>query len=397
MFQHEVAPSLKETSPPNRPYESPTSGDPHLMARSVVVLFLVGAVAAGFLWWWNSSVAVSGIDPTAESRTPAPASALNSQERANIAIYERVSPCVVQVTNLGEQTDGINLDVQQVPQGVGSGFVWDQDGHIVTNYHVVEGASGARVTLSDHATYEARNIWADPDHDVAVLWIKAPKDRLHPIVVGSSHDLKVGQIAYALGDPFGLDETMTAGIVSALGRQIETSNGRQIQGVIQTSAPLNPGNSGGPLLDSGGRLIGMNTAILSPSGAFAGIGFAIPIDEVNHVVPQLIQHGKIVRPRLGVQVAADETAQRLGVEQGVLIVKVMPNSAAAQAGLQGTRRGPSGDIEIGDVVVAVDGKPVANSRDLNEALAQHKVGDSVTLTIVREGKRQDLRVTLGST
>ncbi len=397
MFQHEVAPSLKETSPPNRPYESPTSGDPHLMARSVVVLFLVGAVAAGFLWWWNSSVAVSGIDPTAESRTPAPAVALNSQERANIAIYERVSPCVVQVTNLGEQTDGINLDVQQVPQGVGSGFVWDQDGHIVTNYHVVEGASGARVTLSDHATYEARNIWADPDHDVAVLWIKAPKDRLHPIVVGSSHDLKVGQIAYALGDPFGLDETMTAGIVSALGRQIETSNGRQIQGVIQTSAPLNPGNSGGPLLDSGGRLIGMNTAILSPSGAFAGIGFAIPIDEVNHVVPQLIQHGKIVRPRLGVQVAADETAQRLGVEQGVLIVKVMPNSAAAQAGLQGTRRGPSGDIEIGDVVVAVDGKPVANSRDLNEALAQHKVGDSVTLTIVREGKRQDLRVTLGST
>ncbi len=236
MLQREVSPFQNAVSRPRSSFEPTSSADPRSMARSVVVLFLVGAVAAGFLWWWNSSVAISGIDPDAQPRNPAPAVALNSQEQANIAIYERVSPSVVQVTNMAEQSDGISLDVQQVPQGVGSGFVWDKDGHIVTNYHVVEGAAGARVTLSDHATYEARNIWADPDHDIAVLWIRAPKDGLHPIVLGSSHDLKVGQIAYALGDPFGLDETMTAGIVSALGRQIETSNGRQIQGVIQTSA-----------------------------------------------------------------------------------------------------------------------------------------------------------------
>jgi len=236
-----------------------------------------------------------------------------------------------------------------------------------------------------------------PDHDVAVLWIKAPQDRLHPIVVGTSHDLKVGQIAYALGDPFGLDETMTVGIVSALGRQIETSNGRQIHGVIQTSAPLNPGNSGGPLLDSGGRLIGMNTAILSSSGAFAGIGFAIPVDEINHIAPQLIQHGKIVRPRLGVQVAEDETAKKLGVNQGVLIVKTMPGSPAAQVNLQGTRRDSSGNIHLGDVIVAVDGKPVSNADDLNYAFEQHRVGDSVTLTIVRDATRKDVQVRLGST
>ncbi len=335
MFQREVSHFRNAVPRSRNPFVPTTSADPRPMARSVVVLFLVGAVAAGFLWWWNSSVAISGIDPDAQPRAPAPAVALNSQEQANIAIYEHVSPSVVQVTNMAEQSDGINLDVQQVPQGVGSGFVWDKDGHIVTNNHVVEGAAGARVTLSDHTTYEARDIWADPDHDIAVLWIRAPKDRLHPIEVGSSHDLKVGQIAYALGDPFGLDETMTAGIVSALGRQIETSNGRQIQGVIQTSTPLNPGNSGGPLLDSGGRLIGMNTAILSPSGAFAGIGFAIPIDDVNHVVPQLIQHGKIVRPRLGVQVAEDETAQRLGVEQGA--------DRQGDARQPGRARGSAGD------------------------------------------------------
>jgi S1-C subfamily serine protease len=187
---------------------------------------------------------------------------------------------------------------------------------------------------------------------------------------------------------------MTTGIVSALGRQIQSANGRTISGVIQTSAPINPGNSGGPLLDSAGRLIGMNTAIVSPSGTFAGIGFAIPVDDINPIVTQLIQHGKIVRPGLGVQLAEDQLAQRLGVRRGALIIKVVPDSAAAEAGLQPTRRDRSGRIRLGDVIVALDGKPLNSAKDLYAALEHRKVGDTVTLTIEREGERQDVEVTL---
>jgi S1-C subfamily serine protease len=229
---------------------------------------------------------------------------------------------------------------------------------------------------------------------MAVLWIDAPKKKLRPILMGTSHDLKVGQIAYAIGNPFGLDQTMTNGIVSALGREMESANGRPIHGVIQTSAAINPGNSGGPLLDSSGRLIGMTTAIISPSGAFAGIGFAIPVDEINEIVPQLIQHGKVVRPRLGVQVAEDQLARQVGVDQGTLVIKVMPDSPAARAGLQGTRRDESGQIVLGDVIVAVNGQPIAKGKDLASILERFKVGDTVTLTIVRSGERSDVLVTL---
>ena len=187
---------------------------------------------------------------------------------------------------------------------------------------------------------------------------------------------------------------MTTGIVSALGRQIESTNKRPIHGVIQTSAAINPGNSGGPLLDSAGRLIGMNTAILSPSGTFAGIGFAIPVDEINQIAPQLIRNGKVVRPRLGIQVAQDQTARELGVQEGALIIKVLPDSPAAKAGLQGVQRDESGHIHVGDVIVALDGKPINNVNDLYSALEQHKVGETVTVTIVRDGKRQDVPVLL---
>jgi S1-C subfamily serine protease len=192
-------------------------------------------------------------------------------------------------------------NAEAVPRGTGTGFIWDENGFIVTNYHVVEGARAARVILSDRSTYESGRIWGYPDKDLAVIRIDAPKEKLKPIAVGTSHDLRVGQKTFAIGNPFGLDQTLTAGIVSALGRQIESANGRPIQGVIQTSAAINPGNSGGPLLDSAGRLIGVNTAILSPSGAFAGIGFAIPVDEVNRLVPQLIAYGKVAPPQLVTQ------------------------------------------------------------------------------------------------
>lgn len=356
-------------------------------------LLIIAALLIG-LFWRTTFATKSGLDPSAQPRAVVTTGNRTAEERENIHIYEAVSPSVAQVTSLAEASDDNGLNVQEVPEGVGSGFVWDTEGHIVTNFHVVDNADGAQVTLADHSTYAAQSVWADPDHDIAVLWIKAPKDRLHPVTVGTSHDLKVGQIVYALGDPFGLALTMTTGIVSALGREIHAKNGREIHGVIQISAPINPGNSGGPLLDSAGRLIGMNTAIVSPSGAFAGIGFAIPVDEVNQYVPELIRHGKIVRPRLGVQVAEDQLAQQMGVEKGVLILKVLPDSAAEAAHLQSTRRGSNGEIQLGDVILAIDGNEINSAEDLNNVLEKHHIGDTVQLNILRDGKEQNVAVTL---
>jgi S1-C subfamily serine protease len=357
------------------------------------VLWLLGTMAfiAWWFWPWNGS----GLNPNAQPRPVAARGELSGLEQTNIAIYAGASPSVVHVTKLATASSGhLNLNVQQIPKGTGSGFIWDEDGHIVTNYHVVEGADAAQVTLADHSTYQARQVWAYPDGDMAVLWIEAPKSKLRPMLIGSSHDLKVGQSAYAIGNPFGLDQTMTTGIVSALDREMEAANGRPIRGVIQTSAAINPGNSGGPLLDSAGRLIGMNTAIISPSGASAGIGFAIPVDEINRVVPQLIQHGRIVRPQLGVQVAAEQLTRQLGIDQGALVLKVTPGSPAAAAGLQGTQRDDSGRIRLGDVIVELGGQPVKNVGDLHAAVERFKVGETVTVGILREGKRQDVSVTL---
>jgi S1-C subfamily serine protease len=345
------------------------------------------------LWWfWPVRM---GLNPQAQPRPVTARGSLSEEEKANMEIYVQSAQSLAQVTNQAmQQTSLFGLNVQAVPKGVGSGFVWDSDGHIVTNYHVIQGADSALVTLADHHTYQARQVRAYPDQDIAVLSIDAGRDKLHPIMIGSSHDLKVGQITYALGDPFGLDQTMTIGIVSALNRTIDSANGQPIQGVIQTSAPINPGNSGGPLLDSAGRLIGMNTAILSPSGAFAGIGFAIPVDEINRIVPELIRHGKVVRPRLGVQIAGDQLARHLDVDHGALVIKVMPNSAAATAGLKETRRDDSGHIVLGDIIVAVDGKSIDTSEDLHSAVEGHKVGDTVTLSIIRDGKPVDVKATL---
>jgi S1-C subfamily serine protease len=375
-------------------YDEPPVG-PSSRASCLGLLLLAALMTAGIVFLWRVwPEHRSGVNPQAQPRVVTARGQLSELEKANIAIYQEASPSLVQVYNLTERDGLFGLDTQEVPKGVGSGFVWDTDGHIVTNYHVVEGANAAKVTMADQSVHQASQIWADPDKDIAVLWIDVPRDKLHPIPIGTSHDLKVGQIVYALGDPFGLDQTMTTGMVSALGRTIETSGGQPISGAIQTSAAINPGNSGGPLLDSAGRLIGMNTAILSPSGAFAGIGFAIPVDEINQIVPQLIAHGKVVRPRLGVQVAPDQLARRLGVDEGALVLKVVPNSAAAKAGLRGTERSKGEHIHLGDVIVAVDGKAIANGKELSAAVQQHKVGDTVKLTIIRDDKRQDVQVTL---
>jgi S1-C subfamily serine protease len=261
----------------------------------------------------------------------------------------------------------------------------------VTNYHVVESANALEVILSDQSSYRATNVWVYPDKDIAVITINAPKSKLKPIPLGSSHDLKVGQLAIVIGNPFGLDGTLTTGVISALNREITSESHHYIHGVIQTSAAINPGNSGGPLLDSAGRLVGITTAILSPSGAFAGIGFAIPSDDVNEVVTQLIAHGKITRPRLGVVMASDQQARQLEVTEGVLIVSVVPGGPAAKAGLRGTNVKKQ---QLGDIIVSLDKTAIKSPAQLLKAMEGYKVGDTVTVGILREGERQDVPVTL---
>jgi S1-C subfamily serine protease len=249
------------------------------------------------------------------------------------------------------------------------------------------------VTLGDQSNWRARVVGVAPDKDLAVLKIDAPADRLRPIPVGTSKDLQVGQSVYAIGNPFGLDQTLTTGVISALGREIESVTRRPIQGVIQIDAAINPGNSGGPLLDSAGRLIGVNAAIFSPSGTSAGIGFAIPVDTVNRIVPELIRYGKLTRPGMGVQIAEEQIAERLGVK-GVLVVDVVPGSAAAKAGIQPTRREESGRVRLGDVIVAIDGKKIESPNDLFLVLDNHHVGDSVNVSLLRDGKTVQSKVTL---
>jgi S1-C subfamily serine protease len=321
---------------------------------------------------------------------------LSGIEKTNIEIYKQTKPSVVHITSMSVQRDEWNLNVQEVPEGTGSGFIWDEGGHVVTNYHVVKDAKTAYVTLADHSTYRAAHVGRAPDKDLAVLRIDAPKSKLAAIRVGTSEDLQVGQMAYAIGNPFGLDLTLTTGVISALGREIQSVTKRSIKNVIQTDAAINPGNSGGPLLDSAGRLIGVNTAIYSPSGSSAGIGFAIPVDEVNRVVPQLIKNGKLERPGLGTQVFNDQLARNLGVGKGALIYKVLPASPAARAGLRPTRRTRDGDIRLGDIIIALDDKPVEKANDLFDLLEKYKIGDKVTLKIVRDDEEETVQVTLGS-
>src|SRR4029453_12066194 len=258
-------------------------------------------------------------NPNAAPRTITPRGALNAEERATIALFRQVSPSVVYITTLARQRDFFSLNIAEIPQGSGSGFIWDPEGHVISNFHVLQGASSAKVTLADHSVWDAQLVGVAPDHDLAVLYIRAPKNQLRPLAIGTSADLEVGQSVFAIGNPFGLDQTLTTGVISALGREINATTGRTIAGVIQTDAAINPGNSGGPLLDSAGRLIGVNTAIVSPSGSNSGIGFAVPVDTVNRVVPELISKGRVPTPGIGIVAANEAVATRLGIE-GVVVV-----------------------------------------------------------------------------
>jgi S1-C subfamily serine protease len=318
---------------------------------------------------------------------------LSPEELSTIAVFEKAAQSVVYITNTAVRRDLWSLNTFEVPQGSGSGFIWNRKGHIVTNYHVIYGADSIQVVLDDQSTHDARIIGVDPDHDLAVLQITAPADTLKPVDLGSSNDLQVGQRVLAIGNPFGLDHTLTTGVVSALGRSIKSVTNRTIEGVIQTDAAINPGNSGGPLLNSAGQLIGVNTQIVSPSGAFAGIGFAVPVDIVKRVVPQLIQYGKVIRPGLGISLIPDSIATRWGVK-GVVIAKVQQGSMAAQAGLQGLEESQAGRIRLGDVIISIDGEAVRTYDDLARILDRHNVGDRITVGVRRNGKERILPVKL---
>ena len=357
----------------------------------VALLLAAGAVA---IWRGLTPRAAAQVVP----REVTPRGTLSAGEQSTIALFERSRGAVVHITTQTRVMDIWTRNVFSIPRGTGSGFSWDDRGHLVTNYHVVAGAAGARVQLADGREADASLVGASPAHDLAVLRIDLTSPPA-PLPLGSSHDLKVGQITFAIGNPFGLDWTLTTGIISALDRSLPSEDGRSlIEHLIQTDAAINPGNSGGPLLDSAGRLIGVNTAIFSPSGASAGVGFAVPVDTVNRVVPQLIARGKYVRPALGIEV--DERlnqmiTRRLGVT-GVAVLRVTPGSPAAAAGLQGVRTQADGAIVPGDVIVEVDGTPVESVARLLGRLDDHQVGDTVRLEVLRGGERREVSLTLQS-
>jgi len=335
-----------------------------------------------------------GTAPELKTAAGAADGLLRDGERNNIAIYQAVSPSVVSVVNRTLVRGGFfGLQVFEVPQGSGSGFVWNRKGHIISNYHVVHQATAITVTFADGTSFPATVVGTAPDYDLAVLKIDAPAEKLVPVHVGASRDLKVGQSVLAIGNPFGLDTTLTVGVVSALGRTIMAMTERRIQDVIQTDAAINPGNSGGPLLNSRGQLIGVNTAILSPSGAYAGIGFAVPADTVSRVVPQLIDRGKVSRAGLGVQLLPDHVTRRADVE-GAAILTVIDGGAAAVAGLKGVTQTRDGSLRLGDVVVGINGRKVACVEDLCAELDRLQPGDTATLACRRDQETRAVQLRL---
>jgi S1-C subfamily serine protease len=358
----------------------------------IVILLLVGLLIRQS---WPPSVL------TPEAVTPR--GDLADDEKSTIELFKANSPSVVHIVAIREQTSR-DLDFNiEVPQGTGSGFIWSSQGYVVTNYHVVRDGSKYIVRLADQSQWEATLTGKDENRDLAVLHIQAPLNRLKPILRGESHNLQVGQKVFAIGNPFGLDQTLTTGVVSGLGRAVNT--GRTIgerehilRDLIQADAAINPGNSGGPLLDSAGRLIGVNTAILSPSGASAGIGFAIPVDEVRQIVPMLIQHGQVFRPSLGIRPVPEQLARQilsqLGVKGGVLFSYTYPTGPARAAKLQATQRDRLGDILVGDIIVSINGKAVNSPRELHDTLNTYQVGDTVTVGFLRGNNRFEVALTL---
>lgn len=365
----------------------------HRLGCVLMVLLLCPPVAISAEWGQPLGPHYTG--PEVKPRPISPANGtLSEEERRTIAVFKEVSPSVVFITNAAIQRDPFSLNLFEVPQGNGSGFIWNTSGHIITNFHVIYGADTIHVVLADHKEYPARVVGVAPDYDLAVIQVNAPKDKLHPIPVGDAKALEVGQKVLAIGNPFGLDWTLTTGVVSALGRTIVSMTGRTIRGAVQTDAAINPGNSGGPLLDSFGRLIGVNTSIISPAGASVGVGFAVPVNIVNRVVPQLIQYGRIMRPTMGLVFVPEQVAASWGIE-GLVVYKVAPGGPAQKAGLRGTRVFPFGKMELGDIIKTIDGKPVLTVDDVLDILDQHKPGDRLVVEYERDGIVHKTTITLG--
>ena len=335
--------------------------------------------------------------PLAQAQTPAADAPLPpgllEDERNTIQVFRQCSQSVAFIVNAQTQRDIFSLNAVEIPRGSGSGFVWDDRGHVVTNFHVVEGADALTVTLADGKKYDAKVVGSEPFKDLAVLLVKAPASALVPLNLGDSDHLVVGQKVLAIGNPFGLDQTLTTGVISALGREIKSVAGTAINDVIQTDASINPGNSGGPLLDSAGRLIGLNTAIFSPSGASAGIGFAVPVSTIRRVVPEILEYGHVRRAGFGVTLLPDAFSARYGIE-GIVIREVDRRGAAGRAGLRGIEVDRWGNVKLGDVLVAIDGKTIRTYDDMYQALDKRHAGDRVKVRLRREDTARDVDIVL---
>ncbi|MFA8018216.1 S1C family serine protease [Bremerella cremea] len=373
------------------PHEAPDShrNQPHPIAflRLFLYCLVVAIFGAWVISYWTTKVTPPSLNPDAQPRTVTPRGDLAEDEKSTIDLFQKSADSVVFITTSQQVRRYGSAKISEMATGQGSGFVWDHEGHIITNYHVVKsianGSGLARVTFADASTYVASIVGTSPEHDLAVLEVTDFQGgAFQPIEVGQSADLQVGQKVFAIGNPFGFDHTLTTGVISGLGRSIEGEDGRQIDDLIQTDAAINPGNSGGPLLDSGGRLIGVNSAIYSPSGAYAGIGFAIPVDTVNSVVTELIRHGEIKRPYLGVQIAPPTINARLNIK-GALVAEVIPGSPAEAAGIQPTIIAQQNQIVLGDLIVQIDESPIQTHGDIVKELFKHQVGDVLRVKVVR--------------
>ena len=348
-------------------------------------LIAVGLVAALVLWQ-GTGFLQTALFSAREARAVTPRGDLAAFEKTAADVFDATAPSVVYIFT--EQAQRSVFGERTVGRGTGSGFVWDQAGHVITNNHVIANADRVFVRFDSGDTTPATVVGRSPDHDLAVLKVGVAAAALRPIAIGSSANLRIGQAAFAIGNPFGLARTLTTGIISAVGRTLPSQTGRDIEGVIQTDAAINPGNSGGPLIDSAGRLIGVNTAILSETGSYAGIGFAIPVDDVNRLVPQIISRGKPVRPGIGISVASEEVAARFGVK-GVIVIGVIDGGPAGRAGLAGVDRSSQA---LGDVIVAVDGAAIRTPSELSARLEKIGVGNKATLTLDRGGQRRTVTV-----
>ncbi len=359
----------------------------------------LGLGASMLLMPWLPGRAVDArneLKGAAAPREITPRGELGADERATIDLFERSRNSVVFITTKQAVVDFWSRNVTSVPRGTGSGFIWDDAGHIVTNFHVIQGASEASVKLVDGRSFRASLVGASPAHDIAVLKIVVGFKGPRPVPIGTSGDLKVGQRVYAIGNPFGLDWTLTSGIVSALNRSLNEDDGSLLEHLIQTDAAINPGNSGGPLLDSAGRLVGMNTAIYSPSGAAAGIGFAVPVDTVNRVVPSLVRDGRYEQPSIGVRVDErlnERLEEATGIE-GAFVLRVVKGSSAEQAGLQGAKISREGEFFGGDIIVSVNGKRIDSVSRLLATLDDYSIGNTVRLGVKRGDKLIDVPVRL---